>query len=191
MKKRLLSLLLLVSLSLSVFAGCNFSSLLGGGKTSEPDSQTSSTSEAPAGPVFDPYSKEDPELNIVYSKQLTLDETSAETKKMEVTVKSYIDGDTTHFYIPQELRSQFKNQDALKARYLGVNTPESTGKLEEWGKKAANFTKNRLLSASSIILETDGNTWEVDSTGERYLVWVWYKPQGSDTYVNLNTPTNM
>ena len=186
MKKRLLSLLLLVSLSLSVFAGCNFSSLLGGGKTSEPDSQTSSTSEAPAGPVFDPYSKEDPELNIVYSKQLTLDETSAETKKMEVTVKSYIDGDTTHFYIPQELRSQFKNQDALKARYLGVNTPESTGKLEEWGKKAANFTKNRLLSASSIILETDGNTWEVDSTGERYLVWVWYKPQGSDTYVNLN-----
>ena len=183
MKKRLISLLLLVSLSLSAFAGCDFSSLMGGGATSDSSVENSSTtSEAPAGPTFDPNSKEDPELNIVYSNQVKLDQNSTDTKKMEVTVKSYIDGDTTHFNVP----TSFNDQGVLKARYLGVNTPESTGKLEEWGKKAAKFTKGRLQSASSIILETDGDTWEVDSTGERYLVWVWYKPQNSNEYVNLN-----
>ena len=74
----------------------------------------------------------------------------------------------------------------MKARYLAVNTPESTGKIEEWGKKASNFTKSKLQSATSIVLETDGANWEVDSTGDRHLVWVWYKTADSDVYRNLN-----
>ena len=180
MKKRLISLLLLAGLSFSAFAGCDLSSLKGGSDSIAESSST--TSEAPAGPTFDPNSKEDPQLNIVYSDQVKLDQSSTDTKKMEVTVKSFIDGDTTHFNVP----TSFNDQGVLKARYLGVNTPESTGKLEEWGKKAAKFTKGRLSSATSIILETDGDTWEVDSTGERYLVWVWYKTPENNDYVNLN-----
>ena len=107
---------------------------------------------------------------------------SSDTLKQEVTVKSYIDGDTTHFYVP----STVVDIGLLKARYLAVDTPESTGKIEEWGKKASNFTKEKLSSATSIIIESDDGNWNVDSTGGRHLVWVWYKPQGSDTYRNLN-----
>ena len=107
---------------------------------------------------------------------------SSDTLKQEVTVKSYIDGDTTHFYVP----STVVDTGLLKARYLAVDTPESTGKIEEWGKKASNFTKEKLSSATSIIIESDDGNWNVDSTGGRHLVWVWYQPQGSDTYRNLN-----
>ena len=104
------------------------------------------------------------------------------TKKQEVTVKSYIDGDTTHFNVPSEVSAD----GVLKARYMGVNTPESTGKIEEWGKKASTFTKEKLMSASSIIVESDNDVWNVDSTGGRHLVWVWYKPEGASDYRCLN-----
>jgi hypothetical protein len=50
------------------------------------------------------------------------------TKQVEVTVKQYVDGDTTHFNVPS---SAGLGTDVLKARYLAVNTPESTGKIEE------------------------------------------------------------
>ena len=94
---------------------------------------------------------------------------NSDTKKQEVTVKSYIDGDTTHFFVPTAI----SEDGVLKARYMGINTPESTGKIEEWGKKASNFTKEKLMSASSIIVESDNSNWNVDSTGGRHLVWVW------------------
>lgn len=108
---------------------------------------------------------------------------NSETLKQEVTVRSYIDGDTTHFYFPTG--EQFKD-GVLKARYLAINTPESTGRIEEWGKKASNFTKEKLQSASSIIIESDDDKWNVDSTGNRYLVWVWYKTSEMTEYRNLN-----
>ena len=104
------------------------------------------------------------------------------TAKQEVTVKSYIDGDTTHFYASESV----DGEGVFKARYLSVNTPESTGKIEEWGKKASTFTKEKLLSADSIVIESDDDKWNADSTGDRYLVWVWYRPSGSQEYRNLN-----
>lgn len=119
--------------------------------------------------------------NVDYVAQTKLVMDSS-TKKQEVTVKSYIDGDTTHFNVPTELSAD----GVLKARYMGVNTPESTGKIEEWGKKASSFTKEKLLNASSIIVESDNDQWNVDSTGGRHLVWVWYKPADSDDYRCLN-----
>ncbi len=106
----------------------------------------------------------------------------SDTKKQEVTVKSYIDGDTTHFNVPSEV----SEDGVLKARYMGVNTPESTGKIEEWGKKASTFTKEKLMGASSIIVESDNENWNVDSTGGRHLVWVWYKSEGAEDYRCLN-----
>lgn len=119
---------------------------------------------------------------IDYAASVTLDMENSLT--MNVTVKSYIDGDTTHFYVPEG--TSFPGGSVLKARYLAVNTPESTGAIEEWGKCAARFTSDKLKSAESIVLQADGDIWEADSTGERYLVWVWYKTADSATYRNLN-----
>ena len=127
---------------------------------------------------------------VDYADQLKLD-MSTDTLKWEVTVKMHIDGDTTHFYVNSSgnLNGISKTpgiDGVLKARYLGINTPESTGKIEPWGKKASNFTKSKLESAESIIIESDDSNWNVDSTGERFLVWVWYKPEGASDYRNLN-----
>ena len=118
---------------------------------------------------------------IDYAGQAVLDMNS-NTQKVETTVKTFVDGDTTHFNVPD-----FAN-GVLKARYAAVNTPESTGKLEEWGKKAAKFTRSKLETATSIVVEAESSDgkWEPDSTGDRYLSWVWYKAPGATTYRNLN-----
>ncbi len=107
---------------------------------------------------------------------------SSETKKCEVTVKSYIDGDTVHFNVPTDV----DESGVLKARFIAINTPESTGKIEEYGKTASYFTKETLSKATSIILESDTDTWNLDSTGGRYLVWIWYKTADMADYRNLN-----
>lgn len=107
---------------------------------------------------------------------------SSETVKTKVTVKSYIDGDTTHFFVPTSI----SEDGVLKARYIAINTPESTGKIEEWGKRASEFTKAKLSSAESIIIESDNGTWNLDSTGSRYLVWIWYRTSETEDYRCLN-----
>ena len=155
MKKltKILALLLLICTIISTLASCKFIGGLFGG-----------------------------EIQLVdYVGQLQLDMNS-DSLKQEVTVKSYIDGDTTHFFVPKEVNET----GVLKARYLAINTPESTGKIEEWGKRASTFTKTKLKEAESIIIESDDGKWNADSTGDRYLVWVWYKLPGAENYRNLN-----
>ena len=44
-----------------------------------------------------------------------------------VTVHTFIDGDTVHFNVPESVNET----GVLKARFLAVNTPESTGRVEE------------------------------------------------------------
>lgn len=152
--KKLLSLLLALCVLVACFTGCK---------------DTTSTQGGDSAGTVD------------YVEQTKLNSDS-ETKKQEVTVKSYIDGDTTHFIVPTEI----SDDGTLKARYMGINTPESTGKIEEWGKKASNFTKEKLSSAASIMIESDNDQWNVDSTGGRHLVWVWYKPSADADYRCLN-----
>lgn len=152
--KKLLSLILALCVLVACFTGCK---------------DTTATQSGANGKTVD------------YVEKTKLDMDS-DTKKQEVTVKSYIDGDTTHFYVPTEI----SDDGTLKARYMGINTPESTGKIEEWGKKASNFTKEKLSGATSIIVESDDDKWNVDSTGGRHLVWVWYKPADSEDYRCLN-----
>jgi len=144
-----------------------------------PANETQSTAEITQAPT--PVPTEAPLEIVDYAGTLELNMAS-NSKKMEVTVKTYVDGDTTHFYVPED----FDISGVLKARYLGVNTPESTGKIEEYGKTASNFTKEKLSNAVSIIVESDDENWNVDSTGDRNLVWVWYKTAESETYRNLN-----
>ena len=161
---RVLSLLVVLSLTVCVFAGC--------GETSGND--TTETTGAPVETTA-------PAEVIDYASSVTLD-MSSETLKAEVTVKTYVDGDTTHFYVDESVDSS----GVLKARYIAINTPESTGKIEEYGKAASNFTKEKLSAATSIIIESDDSNWNVDSTGGRYLVWVWYKTAEDEDYRNLN-----
>ena len=158
---RVLSLLVLVCLLCSVFAGCD---------GTDTDNTTASTA-APTGGV---------EV-VDYAASVTLDMDSP-TLKAEVTVKTFVDGDTTHFFVDKSVDAS----GVLKARYIAINTPESTGKIEEYGKAASKFTKEKLSSATSIIIESDDGNWNVDSTGGRYLVWVWYKTAESEQYRNLN-----
>lgn len=151
-------------LTAGLLAGC-------GEPTNEPAKTEPTTATTPTNPA----------QTVDYAASVTLDMNSA-TIKQEVTVKQFIDGDTTHFHVP----STVMPGGVLKGRYLSVNTPESTGKIEEYGKKASNFTKEKLTNAVSIVIEGETAAWEADSTGDRYLVWVWYKTDENSEYRNLN-----
>ena len=107
---------------------------------------------------------------------------ASETAKAEASVKLFVDGDTVHFHVDDPAFPA----GLLKARFLAINTPESTGKIEEYGKAASRFTREKLSAASSILLESDDERWNADSTGGRYLVWVWYRNADSEPYRCLN-----
>ena len=118
---------------------------------------------------------------VDYASSLKLDMGSS-TAKANATIKNFVDGDTTHFYVSKDVVSD----GVFKARYLAVNTPESTGRIDEYGKAAAKFTRSKLESAESIILESDSSKWEKDSSGSRIMSWVWYRTSPSSDYRNLN-----
>ena len=119
---------------------------------------------------------------VDYAGSVVLDWTSESAKCEVQSVKTFVDGDTTHFYVPTSVNSA----GFVKARYLGIDTPESTGKIEKWGKAASKFTRSKLENATSIVIESDDANWNVDTTGERFLLWIWYKPEGATEYRNLN-----
>ena len=124
---------------------------------------------------------DDTPKHVDYASEVKLDMDS-DTFKLEVDVHIYIDGDTTHFNVPTSVLED----GVIKARYLAINTPESTGRVEAWGKKASDFTKERLKNATSIIIESDDDKLNADSTGNRYMLWIWYKTEESEDYRNLN-----
>lgn len=145
--------------------------------------QQTPNSDEPQPDVTDPVVDEIDEIAepIDHAAALSFDRGSA-TAKCEVTVKTFVDGDTTHFNVPESVEPS----GVLKARYLAIDTPESTGKIEEYGKKASAFTREKLENAVSIYVESDDGSWNYDSTGTRRLVWVWYLPEGESAYRNLN-----
>ena len=120
-------------------------------------------------------------VHVDYVGSTKLDMAS-DSLKIEATVKSYIDGDTTHFYVEES--AEFP-EGIVKARYLAIDTPESTGRLEEWGKAAAANTKETLKNAFAIMLESDDNQWNKDNNG-RHLLWIWYKTEENSEWRNLN-----
>lgn len=152
-------MLLLATLTAGLFAGCQ-------------DSAGNSTSST-AGKELEPW--------VDYVSQVKLDMNTS-SKKLEVEVYNYVDGDTTHV-CPVGSTSL---ADVMKIRYIAVNTPESTGQIEPYGKKASNFTHEKLSNAESIIIESNSDKWEHDSSGSRVMGWVWYKTKGTTEYRNLN-----
>lgn len=163
MLKKIISFFLVLCLAAGCLAGC--------GNTAQHPGTTTATTAGEQGSTE----------TVDYAAKVKLDK-NAGTAQQEVTVKMFVDGDTTHFYVPSSVMAG----GVLKGRYLAVNTPESTGKIEEYGKKASAFTKEKLSAATSIVIESETATWDADSTGDRFLVWVWYKTADTEDYRNLN-----
>ena len=161
---RIVIALLLVCLTAAAFSGC----------AKKENNETQSSENQGSQPTQ--------HTHVDYVAQTKLDMDS-ETLKQEVTFgdRSHIDGDTSHFNVPKD----FDPTGVVKARYLAVDTPESTGQIEEWGKAASRFTKEKLSAATAIIIESDDNSWNFDGNG-RYLVWIWYQPEEGAEYRNLN-----
>ncbi|SDD99105.1 micrococcal nuclease [Paenibacillus sp. UNCCL117] len=61
-------------------------------------------------------------------------------------VKRVVDGDT------------FQTADSAKVRLIGVDTPESVGKVEHFGKEASEFTKKELTGQTVYLFSDAGDT---------------------------------
>lgn len=125
------------------------------------------------------------DLTSEYTDGLKLTETYASkdflTQGIEaVTLLRVVDGDTAHFLNG--------NGETIKIRFLGINTPESTGTIAPWGKKASSYTKIKLMNATEIVIESEviNQAAELDSTGGRYLGYVWYRPSATADLRLLN-----
>ena len=83
------------------------------------------------------------------------------------TVVAYTDGDTAIF--------RTSGGSKITVRFLGIDTPESTYKVDPWGFAASSHTKNALKNANEIVLQAESSdpNLRLDSTGKRYLAWVW------------------
>lgn len=77
-----------------------------------------------------------------------------------VKLDKCVDGDTTWFII---------DGVRIKVRFLAIDTPESTNKIEKYGKEASVFTCNKLKKATKIELEYEDN--KIDKYN-RTLAWV-------------------
>lgn len=183
--RNLLVAILLIGTVLGCLSACELTQepvVTTDGVTDTTDLENKTDGETNSETVTESESETEAEdVHIDYAEKVVLDMNS-DTLKQEVTVKSFIDGDTTHFNVPTSLSAT----GVIKARYLGINTPESTGKIEEWGKAASKFTKEKLSQATSIIIESDDSKLNADSTGDRYLLWIWYKTADNAQYRNLN-----
>ena len=102
----------------------------------------------------------------------------------EVELVTAIDGDTAHFRMVDNSGSSL-----IKSRFYGIDTPESTGQVENWGATASNFTKTKLKEAKTIVVtSTSLNEYKApsaDSTGTRYLSMIWVSDYEDAVYTDL------
>lgn len=89
------------------------------------------------------------------------------------------DGDTATFRL-------IPSGTVVTIRFYGIDTPESTGSIEKWGRSASMFTKEKLENAHSFVLEATSTPASHDSYGVRYLGYVWYRNSEKDDWKNLN-----
>ncbi len=109
----------------------------------------------------------------------------------EFSLWTCIDGDTAHF-LPAVTTT---SGEIVKARFYGIDTPESTGRVQPYGKEASDFTKEHLKNAAengTIVLSGVTSAYgkaTTDSNG-RYLVCVWINEEKKNCepneLINLN-----
>ena len=96
----------------------------------------------------------------------------------EASLVRTTDGDTATF--------RLSSGTVVTIRFHGIDTPESTGAVEKWGKSASKFVESILKDAESFVLEATAKPAEHDSYGVRYLGYVWYRNSVNDSWKNLN-----
>lgn len=184
MKKKLIGCLL-SGLFLCSVASC-------GGNDSNnnttPSSETQTSSKADE--VVSSSSEETQFVDYTATTKLTYDYTGKEFLKDgigEVTLVTKVDGDTAHF------KSKTGSSGTIKGRYNCIDTPESTGMIEPWGHGASEYNGKLLSEAKHIVLTTDKadstSGPALDSTGGRYLVYVWVANVENptlDDFINVN-----
>ena len=82
-----------------------------------------------------------------------------------VTLSKCIDGDTARFIY---------NNEEIKVRFIGIDTPElahEDNEEESYAKEASEYTCNKLKNANIIEIEFDPNSDKQDKY-ERYLAWI-------------------
>ena len=183
MKKRHLFTAILLSLSLGL-SSCNINDIINGagGKSGDQSQNGSDASDNSAG-GSDAGGKQKGDANWVDyatngSVKLGLDYVGKDFYVDGVgqfSLKTAIDGDTAHFTPAVDSG----NVGTMKARFFGIDTPESTGKVQEWGKPASKYTKQMLEEADlkgTIVVSSAQDSYgppEPDSTGSRYVSLVW------------------
>jgi micrococcal nuclease len=95
-------------------------------------------------------------------------------KLVAATVVRIVDGDTAVFRLADGTQE--------KVRFIGVDTPESTTRIEPYGKAAAAYTAKRLKVGSRVYLEKDV---EPRDRYGRLLAYVWLTPPSSITEMEL------
>ncbi|RSK29360.1 nuclease [Bacillus sp. HMF5848] len=131
--------------------------------------QTESSDEQQSEPkVFE--DKPDQEVEEVQEKQESQTQENQQQSNLEelglelVTVGRVVDGDT------------FVTENGRKVRLIGVNTPESTTRTEEYGKEASKYTTSRL-EGQRVYMQRDVS--ETDRYG-RLLRVVWFEVPTDD-----------
>ena len=112
----------------------------------------------------------------------------------EVTVAEVVDGDTFNFYNGR-VDPKTTSDITHTVRFEGVNTPESTARIEPWGVKASQFVKsilwdneNHKQKPYSVVIQNDISVFgQLDNTSsERFIGFVWYKMDENSAYRLLN-----
>lgn len=121
-----------------------------------------------------------------------------------VSLRSVTDGDTANFIQEGYIDPVTNNYISIKTRFLGINTPESTAKVQPWGKKASLFVKGKLEAAQAaadaesetagkkvfnIALITDVPVFGDTETSGRWLAFVWYRNNSTSPWRCINLET--
>ena len=188
--KKLLLAALSLGLAGGVLSACatptssESSSSSSAASSSEESSSSSSSSAADSSSSSAAASGSIGDDNWIYYAEdlqckLTLDYTdhSFWTDGIEqVTLAQTVDGDTAHF---NTTSTDSAGETYLKSRFFGIDTPESTGQVQPYGKKASAYTKSILTEANAngtIVVSSAQSTYAApnpDSTGSRYVSLIW------------------
>ena len=172
------SLLLSLAIALGALASCGTptSSSQSASSSSEAESSVSSSSESTEA---SPSQSDANWVDYAHNGSIRLNleyqgHTFAEDGIEQVTLFQSIDGDTAHF-----TPINGSQDNLIKSRFYGIDTPESTGKVQPYGKEASYYTADILNKANkngTIVVSSAQTTYglpQPDSTGSRYLSLIW------------------
>ncbi len=101
----------------------------------------------------------------------------------EVSLNYAVDGDTAYFNLPESFYSIYPRNKSF--RFLNMDTEETYGDKEEWGKPASEYTKDLLENSYKIVLQNDPNEGIYDIY-ERGLAWIWVQETSTSEFELLN-----